>query len=49
MKQDQRETQGFRVWIGQDCLENLDHQECQVIKARWDHLVQKDIQETQGF
>lgn len=47
--QDRRETQGFQVWIDQDFLENLDHQECQVSRARWDHLVRKDIQETRDF
>ena len=49
MKQGQKETQVSRAWIGQDFLENLDYQECQVTKGRWDHLVQKDIQEIQDF
>ena len=49
VKQGQRETQGSQAWIGQDFLENLDYQECQVTEGRWDHLVQKDIQEIQDF
>lgn len=49
VKQGQRETQVFQAWIGQAFLENLDHQECQVIEVQWDHLVKKDIQEIQDF
>ena len=48
-KRGQRETQVSQAWIGQDFLENLDHQECRVIEGRWDHLVRKDIQEIQDF
>ena len=49
VKRGQRETQEFQAWIDQDFLEKLDHQECQVIKVKWDHRVKEDIQEIREF